>query len=84
LMLPRAMIDKWGGWPLTPRHVDRGLIERVQRGGGAVYRTHGFEYVLRRRSSDHTWSVPTSYFLAQSVEQRSGFDLEFAGWVGDD
>lgn len=84
LIFRRAMIDRVGGWPLTPRHVDRGLIERVQRCGGVVYRTHGFEYVLRRRASDHTWSVPTSYFLAQSAEQRSGLDLEFAGFVGDD
>jgi hypothetical protein len=84
LILRRGMIDRVGGWPLTPRHVDRGLIERVHRCGGVVYRTHGFEYVLRRRTHDHTWTVPTSYFLAQSSEQRSGLDLEFAGLVSDD
>ena len=84
LIFGRGTLDQVGGWPLTPRHVDRGLIERVHDSGGVVYRTHGFEYVLRRRASDHTWSVPTSYFLAQSVEQRSGLDLGFAGLADDE
>lgn len=80
LTVTREALDRVGGWPRSPRHVDLGLIERITRSGAAVYRTHGFEYVLRRRSEGHTWRVPSSYFVGQRAEQRSGLDLAFAGF----
>ena len=79
LMVTREALERAGGWPLTPRDVDLGLIARIERSGGRVYRTHGFEYVLRRHRAGHTWSATSSYFLAQSCEQRPGLDLAFAG-----
>ena len=83
LMVRRRAYDRAGGWPPTARNVDRGLVDRVLGGGGVVYRTHGYEYVLRRTAGGHTWSASSSYFIRQSVEQRSGLDLAFAGF-GDD
>jgi hypothetical protein len=82
LLLRRSVLDEVGGWPSAVRQVDRLLIDRVLRHHGSVYRTHGFGYVLRRRSDGHTWSVDEGYFLRQSTDQRRGLDLEFAGIEG--
>ena len=71
-----------GGWPSAPRRVDRLLISEVLKAGGLCYRTHGFGYVLRRGVDPmaHTWDQGIGYFLAASVAQRAGLDLEFAGF----
>ncbi len=68
-------------WADVPRQVDRRLIEAMAHQGLQCFRTHGFGYVLRRRShelADHTWNVDDAYFLRHSVDQRPGLDLEFA------
>ncbi len=68
-------------WADVPRQVDRRLIDAMARQGLRCYRTHGFGYVLRRRShelGEHTWHVDDAYFLRHSVDQRPGLDLEFA------
>lgn len=80
LLARRDTILSVGSWPDLPRHVDRGLIDRMLAHGNSVYRTHGFEYVLRRRAAAHTWSASSSYFVAQSIDQRTGLDLDFAGF----
>ena len=71
-----------GGWPSAPRRVDRLLIDGVLKAGGLCYRTQGFGYVLRRGVDPmaHTWDQGIGYFLAASVAQRAGLDLEFAGF----
>jgi hypothetical protein len=79
LFLRRSVLADVGGWPSAARQVDRLLIDSILRDGGAVYRTHGFGYVLRRRSEGHTWSVEDGYFLRQASDQRRGLDLGFAG-----
>ncbi len=71
------------GWADAPRRIDRLLIEGIEGRGGTVYRTHGFGYILRRRGADlaqHTWAAGDEYFLSQAVEQRTGLDLDFAGF----
>jgi hypothetical protein len=68
-------------WADVPRQVDRRLIDAMADQGLQCYRTHGFGYVLRRRShelGEHTWHVDDAYFLRHSVDQRPGLDLEFA------
>jgi hypothetical protein len=73
------------GWADAPRRIDRLLIDAIEGRGGTVYRTHGFGYVLRRRSAalgSHTWQAGDAYFLRQSVDQRPGLDLAFAGFTG--
>ena len=77
-----VITDVLGGWPSAPRRVDRLLIDEVLKAGGLCYRTHGFGYVLRRGIDPmaHTWDQGIGYFLKASVAQRSGLDLEFAGF----
>jgi hypothetical protein len=82
LMLARSELQRVG-WADVPRRVDRLLIEALERRSGRVYRTHGLGYVLRRRSGamgQHTWQAGDAYFLRQSVDQRPGLDLAFAGF----
>jgi hypothetical protein len=73
------------GWADAPRRIDRLLIDAIEGRAGTVYRTHGFGYVLRRRSAalgSHTWQAGDAYFLRQSIDQRPGLDLAFAGFTG--
>jgi hypothetical protein len=82
LLLPRTDLQQIG-WADAPRRVDRLLIDALERRSGRVYRTHGFGYVLRRRGGalgQHTWQAGDAYFLRQSVDQRPGLDLAFAGF----
>jgi hypothetical protein len=82
-LLPRAELQQIG-WADAPRRVDRLLIDALEARSGTVYRTHGFGYVLRRRSGalgQHTWQAGDAYFLRQSVDQRTGLDLAFAGFT---
>lgn len=79
LLLRRSTLQRVGRWAPIPRDVDRALIDAVLAAGGSVYRTHGFEYVLRRRSGHHTWSAPDEYFLTGGIDSRPGLDLDFAG-----
>lgn len=82
LMLGRDDLDQVG-WADAPRQVDRLLIDALEARGRPTYRIHGFGYVLRRRgaaAAQHTWLAGDDYFLRQSVDQRPGLDLEFAGF----
>jgi hypothetical protein len=82
LLLTRAELVETG-WAEVPRQVDRRLIDELQARGRRIYRSHGFGYVLRRRSADmagHTWAAGDEYFLRQAIDQRSGLDLDFAGF----
>ena len=82
LMLARSELQRVG-WADVPRRVDRLLIEALERRSGRVYRTHGLGYVLRRHGGalgQHTWQAGDAYFLRQSVDQRPGLDLAFAGF----
>jgi len=79
LMLRTGTLAEIGGWASAPRDVDRLLIRSLQRSGGLVYRTHGFEYVLRRTSAGHTWDVGDACFIEQATDARPGLDLAFGG-----
>ena len=79
MLISRHDLAEAGGWRRIPRSVDRGLIEDVERAGGAVYRMHGVGYVLVRHGTGHTWESDDAYFLDQAEDSRQGLDLEFAG-----
>lgn len=79
LMLRTDTLAEIGGWAPAPRDVDRLLIRSLRRSGGLVYRTHGFEYLLRRTGAGHTWDVSDEYFLEQATDVRAGLDLAFCG-----
>ena len=81
-LLERDRLRELGGWPPARAGADKLLIDAVLAEGGMTYRTHGFQFILRRRppsqAGGHTWSAPDDYFLADAVERRAGRDLGFA------
>ncbi len=62
-MLARSLLREIGGFRQVRKFVDAQLIEAVLGAGGAVYRTHGLGYVLRRNPTGHTWEVDEAYLL---------------------
>ncbi len=78
LLTSRAWLEEVGGWPRTANRVDSGLIRATGAAGGSTYRTHGFQYVLRRGSAEHTWGSDEDHFRASATERRPGLDLAFA------
>ena len=85
LLLRTDTLRDIGGWPAAPQRVDGLLIDAVLRAGGSSYRTHGFQFVLRRRRPSatlgHTWPASDEYFLREAVDQRPGLALGFADIV---
>lgn len=73
MLITRAMFEAVGGFRPIPRTVDGQLLEAVQAAGGRIYRTHGLNYVLRRRDSrGHTWRQPLHSFLRSYRTQWRG------------
>ena len=72
MMISRGDLEEIGGWRPVPRSIDRGLIERVARAGGLIYRTHPLGYVYHRRADGHTWDPGLEYFLRESGAQWPG------------
>lgn len=63
MLLDRSVLREIGGFRPVRKYVDAQLIESVLAAGGAVYRTHGLGYVLRRNPTGHTWQVDLDYLL---------------------
>ncbi len=83
LLTSTEWLERVGGWRSVAHGVDRELLAATRRLGGSAYRTHGFQYVLRRRGGDvHTWAVPDGRFLAAASTQRPGLDLAYADVAG--
>ncbi len=83
LLTSTEWLEQVGGWRPVARGVDRELLADTERVGGTSYRTHGFQYVLRRRGdAAHTWAAPDSGFLAAATDRRPGLDLVFADVEG--
>ena len=55
-----------------PRSVDRGLIDRVNRAGATIYRTHPLGYVYHRRAQGHTWAAGTEFFTRITRQRWDG------------
>ncbi|WP_329106726.1 glycosyltransferase [Micromonospora sp. NBC_01699] len=72
MLISRGDLEQVGGWRPVPRSIDRGLLDRVRRAGGLIYRTHPLGYVYQRRSDGHTWDPGLEYFLRGSGMQWSG------------
>ncbi|WP_405088636.1 glycosyltransferase [Microbispora sp. NBC_01389] len=82
MLVTRAAFEAAGGFRPLPRTVDGQLLQAVEAAGGRIYRTHGFGYLLRRRSAyGHTWRQPVQSFLASYQEQWRG--LVFNGLMKD-
>lgn len=79
LLTSKDWLHEIGGWSPVPRGVDRAVLAGTRRCGGRSYRTHGFQYVLRRRAGDtHTWAVSDEEFMVGKFVRRQGLDLGFA------
>ncbi|MDG4790305.1 hypothetical protein O7626_31030 [Micromonospora sp. WMMD1102] len=72
ILVDRGDLAEVGGWRPVPSSVDRGLLDRVRRCGGLVYRTHPLGYVYRRRPAGHTWDPGLEYFLRDGGAQWTG------------
>lgn len=80
MMISRADLRAVGGWRIVSNAVDRGLIDAVLASGGNIYRTHGQNYVMHRRtpksaSGRHTWDADYSVFLRDIREKWDGLVL---------
>ncbi|MBU1801146.1 MAG: hypothetical protein KKA97_02675 [Actinobacteria bacterium] len=63
MLVDRHALRAVGGFRSVRKFVDAQLIDSILAAGGAVYRTHGLGYVLRRNPSGHTWQVDLDYLL---------------------
>ena len=63
MLVDRAVLREVGGFRPVKKYVDAQLIASVLAAGGAIYRTHGLGYVLRRNPTGHTWQVDVDYLL---------------------
>ncbi|SNT57832.1 Glycosyltransferase involved in cell wall bisynthesis [Asanoa hainanensis] len=72
MLISRGDLEEVGGWRPVPRSIDRGLISRVTRSGGLVYRTHPLGYIYHRRAAGHTWDPGLEYFLRDNGPQWPG------------
>ena len=70
MMVDRAVLREVGGFRSVRKYVDRQLLTAITAAGGAIYRTHGFGYLLRRNESGHTWQVDMDYLLDPSRVQQ--------------
>ncbi|MFV2017749.1 glycosyltransferase [Micromonospora sp. LOL_023] len=72
MLMARGDLEAVGGWRPVPRSVDRGLMDRVLRAGGLIYRTHPLGYLYERRAAGHTWDAGLDYFLRRAGQQWDG------------
>jgi len=78
MMISKEDLRAVGNWRPVHRAVDRCLLQAVQNSGGSIYRGHGQNYLMHRRSgsittSDHTWNPGDGIFLQNVAEQWDGF-----------
>ncbi|MFD0968484.1 glycosyltransferase [Plantactinospora endophytica] len=81
ILIARGDLEAVGGWRPVPRSVDFGLLDRVRRDGGGIYRTHPLGYVYHRRDTGHTWDPGENYFLDSAVACWPGLPGEVLGEV---
>jgi hypothetical protein len=76
MLLARGDLEAVGGWRPVPRSADLGLLDRIRRAGGSVYRTHPLGYVYHRRATGHTWDPGQAYFLDAARARWPGLPPE--------
>lgn len=79
LWISRTQLLSLGGWRPVSSAVDRALIDAVRKSGGTVYRNHGQNYMMNRRTAQegdlvHTWNADNSVFFRDCLEQWDGFE----------
>lgn len=71
MLVDRSVLREVGGFRSVRKYVDAQLLAAVTAAGGAIYRTHGLGYLLRRNESGHTWQVDMDYLLDPSRVERT-------------
>ncbi|WP_232677281.1 glycosyltransferase family 2 protein [Nocardioides sp. R-C-SC26] len=66
MLIERDLLREVGGFRSTRRFVDAQLLDAVLAAGGAIYRTHGLGYLLRRNATGHTWQADLDFLLDPS------------------
>jgi hypothetical protein len=86
MLIARGELEELGGWRPVPRSVDRGLLDRVNRSGASIYRTHPLGYLYHRRSQGHTWDATDEFFLRNARQRWEGLPrlAEFGTAVPDE
>ncbi|MBF9131946.1 glycosyltransferase [Plantactinospora sp. S1510] len=79
MLIAKGDLESAGGWRPVPRSVDFGLLDRVRRDGGMIYRTHPLGYVYHRRAAGHTWDPGQPYFLDSAYARWTGLPAEILG-----
>lgn len=82
MLIARGDLEAVGGWRPVPRSADLGLLDRVRRHGGTIYRTHPLGYVYHRRPAGHTWDAGQGYFLDTAYARWPGLPAEVLGGAG--
>jgi hypothetical protein len=76
LMIDRAAFEAVNGFrALDTSGNDTIVQEDVRRAGGSIYRSHGLNFVVRRRPSGHTWQESPDYFLESVAQTWPGLFL---------
>ncbi len=83
LLVRTETLKQTYGWRGLTRGVDVALIDDIATGGGRVWRTHAFGYLLRRTKGHHTWNVDSQYFLRNAYQKWEGFASEVVGVVDE-
>jgi hypothetical protein len=75
ILIDRGLLREVGSFRSVRKYVDAQLLQAVARAGGAIYRSHGLGYLLRRNATGHTWEVDMDYLLdpVRTAEVRPGF-----------
>ncbi|MGA8846690.1 MAG: glycosyltransferase family 2 protein [Nocardioides sp.] len=63
MLVDASVLREVGGFRSVRKFVDAQLLDDVVSAGGAIYRTHGLGYVLRRNPTGHTWQVDLEFLL---------------------
>ena len=71
LTLSKSLLSEVGWFRPVRRWVDGQLLSMVLASGGTVYRSHGFNYVLRRNATGHTWDSDAESFRAAETLDRT-------------
>jgi len=73
LLMNRDTFRAVGGFHPIPRHVDTSFLRVLEAHGGRIYRTHGMNCMVHRRSAGHTWNQPVTSFIRAASRQWRGF-----------
>lgn len=79
ITMTRDTFHSLNGWRPAQQGLDTKILADAERLGASHYRTHGFGFLLRRRSKGHTWNAEIDHFLRPDQRQWRGVPQEVIG-----